>query len=192
MLRHRDSLVVARVQLPRSTWDPSSPTRDQTSVLCIGRRSCILNHQTSRKSLHLSDLHLPSLSSSFCPLLLTSFTLSQYMYVLFCLKLTRVLCPTLFTKRVDDIACIPSLKIKPIIKLFSIMQLTSDFFFLLVAQGPSLGETCYKSREGIWNWSTEGSFHLILQSLIVDDTTSQFKELRERPSGGPSHLVLYS
>ena len=36
-----------RAQLPRSMWDLSSPTRDQTCVPCIGR--WILNHRTTRE-----------------------------------------------------------------------------------------------------------------------------------------------
>ena len=37
----------AQASLPRSVWDLSSPTRDQTCVTCIGRQ--ILNHWTTRE-----------------------------------------------------------------------------------------------------------------------------------------------
>lgn len=53
--RHIDSRALglsscrAWAQLPRGKWDPSSPTRDQTHVPCIG--SWVLNHWTTREIL---------------------------------------------------------------------------------------------------------------------------------------------
>ena len=43
--------MVHGAQLPRSTWDCSSLTRDRTSVPCIGRQ--IPNHWTTREVPHM-------------------------------------------------------------------------------------------------------------------------------------------
>ena len=55
--RARASLVVAHTLiLPRGFWDPSSLTRDQTQVTCIGRQ--IPNHHTTREALYRQLLFL--------------------------------------------------------------------------------------------------------------------------------------
>ena len=45
------AIMAHGAQLPRGTWDLSSPTRDRTHVPCTGRR--ILNHWTTREVPHM-------------------------------------------------------------------------------------------------------------------------------------------
>ena len=44
------SSCITQAYLPHGTWDPSSPTRDRTCLLCLGR--WLPHHWSTRKSLH--------------------------------------------------------------------------------------------------------------------------------------------